>query len=184
MPSLLSFLRYVLLFPTGQLRWHPAILYEQVEDQANDPKEKYVSLAGFNRYRLHIRPEDVESIHLFLTGKLFQEYVCEVWAVAEQNRLNWIRFNQTKLRVELYKGLEDAVATDPDADWNQLGKRFILPSSFTRSTRNMQQHLQDALAINCFYGGGDLFHQQKGTWLQLPYYALLCLISSIRHNKA
>ena len=27
-------------------------------------------------------------------------------------------------------------------------------------------------------------HQQKGTWLQLPYYALLCLISSIRHNKA
>jgi len=64
-------LRYVLLFPTGQLGWHPAILYEQVEDQANDPKEKYVSLAGFNRYRLHIRPEDVESIHLFLTGKLF-----------------------------------------------------------------------------------------------------------------
>jgi hypothetical protein len=86
-----------------------------------------------------------------------------VWAVAEQNHLNWIRFNQTKLRVELYKGLEDGVATDSDADWNQLGKRFILPSSFTRSTRNMQQHLQDALAINCFYGGGDLFHQQKGT---------------------
>ena len=27
-------------------------------------------------------------------------------------------------------------------------------------------------------------HQQKGTWLQLPYYALLCLISSIRHDKA
>jgi hypothetical protein len=27
-------------------------------------------------------------------------------------------------------------------------------------------------------------HQQKGTWLQLPYYALLCLIELIRHNKA
>jgi hypothetical protein len=66
-------------------------------------------LAGFNKYRLHIRPENVESIHLFLTGKLFQEYVCEAWAVAEQNRLNWIRLNQTKLRVELYKGLQDAV---------------------------------------------------------------------------
>jgi len=62
---------YVLLFPTSQLGWHPAILYKQVEDQKNDPKEKYVSLAGFNRYHLHIRPEDVESIHLFLTGKLF-----------------------------------------------------------------------------------------------------------------
>jgi hypothetical protein len=29
-----------------------------------------------------------------------------------------------------------------------------------------------------------LGHQQKGTWLQLPYYALLCLIELIRHNKA
>jgi hypothetical protein len=86
-------LHYILLFPTGQLGWHPAILYKQVEDQADDPKEKYVSLAGFNRYHLHIRPKDVESIHLFLTGKLFQQYVCEVWAVAEQNCLNWIRFN-------------------------------------------------------------------------------------------
>jgi hypothetical protein len=81
-------LRYILLFPTGQLRWHPAILYEQVKDQADDSKEKYVSLAGLNRYRLHIRPEDVESIHLFLIGKLFQEYVYEVWAMAEQNCLN------------------------------------------------------------------------------------------------
>ena len=27
-------------------------------------------------------------------------------------------------------------------------------------------------------------HQQKGTWLQLPYHALLCLIELIRHNKA
>ena len=49
------------------------------------------------------------------------------------------------------------MATNLEADWNQLGKRFILPSSFTGSTRNMQQHLQDALAINCFYREGDLF---------------------------
>jgi hypothetical protein len=49
------------------------------------------------------------------------------------------------------------VAADLEADWNQLSKRFILLSTFTRSTRCMQQHLQDALAINCFYGGGDLF---------------------------
>ena len=26
-------LHYVLLFPTGQLGWHPAILYKQIEDQ-------------------------------------------------------------------------------------------------------------------------------------------------------
>jgi hypothetical protein len=49
------------------------------------------------------------------------------------------------------------VATNLDANWNQIGKRFILPSSFTRSIRYMQQHLQDALTINHFYEGGDLF---------------------------
>ena len=145
-------LRYVLLFPTGQLSWHPTIEYT-----TQDGKRKYVSLAEFHRYRLFIRPLHVESNHIFLTSNLFQEYVCEAWAVADQNRLNWIRLHQRELRVDVYKGLVDAVAANADADWNQLGTRFILPSSFTGSTRHMQQLLQDALAINRYYGGGDLF---------------------------
>jgi hypothetical protein len=49
------------------------------------------------------------------------------------------------------------VAANADDNLNELGKRFVLPSSFTGSTRNMQQHLQNALAINRYYGGGDLF---------------------------
>jgi Helitron helicase-like domain at N-terminus len=59
--------------------------------------------------------------------------------------------------VEVYQGLQDAVAADADVDLNELGKRFILPSSFAGSTCNMQQHSQDALAINRYFGGGDLF---------------------------
>jgi hypothetical protein len=49
------------------------------------------------------------------------------------------------------------VAAEADADWNQLGTRVILPSPFSDSTHHMQQLCQDALAINRFYGGGDLF---------------------------
>ena len=71
--------------------------------------------------------------------------------------VNWLRFNQSKPHAELYQGLVDAVAADADANLNQLGTRFILPSSFTGSTHHMQQLLQDALAINRYYGGGDLF---------------------------
>jgi hypothetical protein len=137
-------LRYVLLFPKGQLGWYPNIPYEEVENvdepdddedsDENERKQKCVSMAQYYKYRLHIRTEG--SHHLFLAGKLFQEYVCEVWAIAEQNRLKYIKTNQKKLRVELYKGLEDA-ATRDDIDLDQLGKRFILPSSFTGSTRNM-----------------------------------------------
>ena len=155
-------LRYVLLFPTGQLGWHHRLTFRDEEDGLPEEgrpehKRKHMSMAEFHRYRLHIRPLLTESQHLFLAGKLFQEYACETWAIAEQNRLNFVRSNQEKLRVELYQGLADAVAANADADWNQLGKRFVLPSSFTGSTRNMQQHLQDALAINRYYGGGDLF---------------------------
>ena len=145
-------LRYVLLFPTGQLGWFPNIPYH-----IQQGKRAHVSMAQYYRYRLFIRPTDVESNHIFLTCNLYQEYVCETWAIAEQNRLNWIRFHQKELRVDVYKGLVDAVAADADADWNQLGTRFILPSSFTGSTRHMQQLCQDALAINRYYGGGDLF---------------------------
>jgi hypothetical protein len=152
-------LRYVLLFPTGQLSWHPNILFQTVEEGAprGGNKRTHVSMAEFHCFCLFIRHPDVESDHIFRTGDLYQEYVCETWAVSEQNRLNWFRHNQDKLRKELYKGLVDAVAANADADWDQLGQRFILPSSFSGSTRHMQQLCQDALAINRYYGGGDLF---------------------------
>ena len=123
----------------------------------SEKKRRYVSLAEFQRYRLFIRPGDVESNHLFLTADLFHEYVCEAWAVAEQNCLNYLRLNQDKLWVEVYQGLVYAVAGNAEADWNELGTRFILPSSFSGGTRNMQQHCQDAYAINRYFGGGDLF---------------------------
>ena len=150
---------YVLLFPTGQLSWYPTILYQTVEEDApcDGNQHIHVSMAEFYRYCLFIHAPDVESDHIFLTANLFQEYVCETWAVSEQNRLNFIRLNQKKLRIDVYKGIVDAVSTNADADWSQLGKRYILPSTFSGSTRHMQQLCQDALAINRYYGGGDMF---------------------------
>ena len=49
------------------------------------------------------------------------------------------------------------MAANADASMDELGKRFILPLSFSGTICNMQQHLQDTLAINYYYGGGDLF---------------------------
>ena len=92
-----------------------------------------------------------------MAGKLFQEYVVDSWATTEQSRLNWIKFNQSKIRADTYQGLTDAVAADPDTDGQDLGQRLILPSSFPGSSRNMIQHCQDALAINRHYHGADFF---------------------------
>jgi hypothetical protein len=149
-------LHYVLLFPTGQMGWYTRIPYMEVENQRDAYKRKYVSLEEYLRYRFHIRPIHVESNHLFIAGKLFQAYVCESWAIAEQQRLGQLAAIQNNLRVELYQGLADAI-TNVDANINDLGRRTILPSSFSGGTRYMQQLCQDALAINRYFGGGDLF---------------------------
>jgi hypothetical protein len=151
-------LRYVLLFPTGQMGWYPTILYNELEEVTEDTRGRtYVSLEQYLRYRFHIRRSHFESNHLFLAGKLFQAYVCESWAIAEQKRLAQLDAIQDNLRVELYQGLADAIVANVDADINELGRRTILPSSFPGGTRYMQQLCQDALAINRYFGGGDLF---------------------------
>jgi len=150
-------LRYVLLFPTGQMGWHSGIRFTDVEDQPDPSKRTTVSLEEYFRYRFHIRPTHIESNHLFLAGKLFQAYVCEAWAVAEQKRLGQLAAIQNNLRAELYQGLADAIVANVDANPADLGKRTILPSSFSGGTRYMQQLCQDALAINRYFGGGDLF---------------------------
>jgi hypothetical protein len=75
---LYSSLCYVLLFPTGQMGWYPTIPYNEVEDQGPPGQRKNVSLEEYFCYRFHICPTHIESNHLFLAGKLFQAYVCEL----------------------------------------------------------------------------------------------------------
>jgi hypothetical protein len=42
-------------------------------------------------------------------GRLFQQYVVDMYAKVEGDRLNYVRFNQKQLRAELYQGLRDAI---------------------------------------------------------------------------
>jgi hypothetical protein len=49
------------------------------------------------------------------------------------------------------------VAADPAANGEDLGQRYILPSTFSGSSRSMIQNCQDALAINRHFHGADLF---------------------------
>jgi hypothetical protein len=149
-------LHYVLLFPTGQLGWYPRIPYIEVENQRDPYKRKHVSLEEYLHYHFHIHPIHVKSNHLFLAGKLFQAYVCEAWAVAEQQHLAQLAAIQDNLRVEPYQGLANAIV-NVDVNLNDLGRRTILPSSFSGGTCYMQQLYQNALAINRYFGGGDLF---------------------------
>jgi len=71
------------------------------DSDANERQQRHVSMAQFYKYHLHIHANG--SNHLFLVQTLFQKYVCEAWAVAEQNRLNFIKANQRTLELSSTK---------------------------------------------------------------------------------
>ena len=91
-------------------------------------------------------------------GHLFQQYIVDMYSKIEASCLLFIWHNQKKLRAELYCGLADALNVQgKDVDGAQIGKKIILPSSFTGSARYQHQLFQDAMAIVGRYGKPDLF---------------------------
>ena len=70
----------------------------------------------------------------------------------------YLRFNQSQLRADLYQGLADTVlASDGQVDRSQLGKKVILPLSFTGGPRYQHQLYQDAMGIVHRFGKTDFF---------------------------
>ena len=93
---------------------------------------------------------------LFKSGRLFQQYIVDVYASVEKDRLDYIRKNQNNLRSKIYQGIQDVVIKE-DTDGNAIGKKVILLSSHTGSLRYMIQNYQDAMTICRQYGNPDVF---------------------------
>ncbi|RCN43056.1 hypothetical protein ANCCAN_10937 [Ancylostoma caninum] len=139
---------YPLLFPTGEHGWH-------------DGMRKRNAQGGHSRvtqreYYSHILQERGTFNPLHYAGSLFQQYVVDAYVRMEQNRLQWHRVNQSKLRAENYKALQDYMVGD-EAMEGPPGRRIILPSSYPGSRRAQVQDYQDAMSIVSKYGKPDLF---------------------------
>jgi hypothetical protein len=85
---------------------------------------------------------------------LTQQYFRDQWLKIEEQRLNYIRFNQRQLRADLYCGFADAVASD---DTRNAGRYVVLPSTHLGSPRNMFGNFADAMGIMAMYGKPDYF---------------------------
>jgi hypothetical protein len=161
-------LHFPLLAPTGQSGWHPHLRFTFSDAHPRGPRSReFMSFCEFLKHRLHIRPSDVESDHYFRSGFLLQEYIVDSWAAAEHSRLDWIRHNQETIRAELYCGLVDALREG--LDLSSVGRKVILPSSFTCGPRSVQHNLQDALALLRIFKGSDLFitFTANPTWVEI-----------------
>lgn len=108
-------------------------------------------------YRLMIRTNT--DNHILKCRHLYHQFVVDMYAKIESERLRYIRHNQTKLRAEEYIHLRDAMNgnVDGNLDVDDIGNKCILPSSYIGSPRHMQEYIQDAMTYVRVHGRPDLF---------------------------
>ncbi|XP_076301721.1 uncharacterized protein LOC143219730 [Lasioglossum baleicum] len=145
-------LQYPLLFCRGEDGY--SISLPQRDPQTNQTLKKTVSAASFYSFRIMIR--EGEDNHLVYFRSLFSQFLVDMYAKIETERLMYIRKNQAQLRADSYIHLRDAIERQ-DVDVEQLGQKVVLPSSFTGGPRYMHERTQDAMTYVRQYGRPDLF---------------------------
>lgn len=135
---------------------------------------------NYYSYRLMIRQD--KDNHILKCRQLFHQYIVDMYAKIETERLLFIRLNQTKLRSEEYIHLRDAVINDGNV--NEMGRMVILPATFTGSPRHMHEYAQDAMTFVRSYGRPDLFitFTCNPTWDEIKELLLPGQSSSDRHD--
>lgn len=144
-------LQYPLMFPRGEDGY--AINLKQVNPVTRINVSSKVSSKDYYAFRIMIR--DGSSNHILKCRQLFHQYLVDMYAKVESERLLYIRLNQSTLRAEQYVHLKDAIRTDGNSD--NHGKLIILPSSFQGSPRHMHEYTQDSMTYVKNYGRPDLF---------------------------
>jgi len=74
----------------------------------------------------------------------------------ESEKLSFIKYNQSKLRVDKYNNICQA-SSSSQSQGSQQGKIVVLPSSFIGSRRFMDQLYFDGMTICRYMGFPDLF---------------------------
>lgn len=145
-------LQYPLMFCYGEDGY--SINTQQIDPQNKTPLKKTVSATEFYAYRIMEREK--QENHIFYFRNLFNQFFVDMYANIQTERLSFIRNNQSKLGVENYIHLQDAMSRG-DADLTNFGKAVFLPSSFTGGPRYMHERTQDAMTYVRHYGRPDLF---------------------------
>ncbi|KAL3618781.1 hypothetical protein CASFOL_037443 [Castilleja foliolosa] len=146
-------LQYPLLLPYGEDGFTEDIPLTSQKNITENGR-KYISVREYFAFRLHNRKDEATTI--LSSRRLFQQFIVDAHIIVETFRLNFVYLNQKKFRVDIYKGLEEAVVSG-DYDPKCREKRIILPSTFFGGARCMIQNYQDAMAICRSVGYPDLF---------------------------
>lgn len=147
-------MQYPLLFPYGEDGYHTKIRHS---NKSKGVRNK-LTIKEFLSYRIFDREGEARTI--LSSRKLFQQFLVDGYMMMEAHRLAFIMRNQPLLRSDNYRTLDDAIrrgeldAGDPAGN---VGKRFVLPSSFVGGPRYMVNNFQDTMAICKSIGYPELF---------------------------
>ncbi|XP_057451974.1 uncharacterized protein LOC130743762 [Lotus japonicus] len=147
-------LQYPILFPYGEKGFSEDIDFANSFNVNTDPRRDHISLREWVVFRLFER--QFECKRIFLSRRLFQQFVVDCYSMVESQRLYYIRNNQSTIRRHFLEGIEEAMARG-DTDSSKVGSRVYLPASFKGGKRYMFNNCQDAMALSRVYGYPDLF---------------------------
>jgi len=91
-----------------------------------------------------MRSED--CTYLLKMGRLFQQYIVDMFVKLENTKLDFYRNNRKAIRATLYQGLLDSVNQGETCAGN-VGHRVILPPSFVGGPRDMKRRFLNTLAL-------------------------------------
>jgi len=105
-----------------------------------------------------------------------------MYVKVETERLNFIRFNQSKLKLNEYIHLRDAIATEGDVA--NIGRLTIFPTTHVGSPRHMHEYALEAMTHMRNYGCPDLFitFTCNSKWPEITNQLMTGQTSSDRHN--
>ncbi|XVF67234.1 hypothetical protein PTKIN_Ptkin10aG0104100 [Pterospermum kingtungense] len=146
-------MQYPILFPYGEDGFHLDIKYQSTT-RRRQTKRGCVTAREY--YAFVIQQRLGQGLSLIKGGKLFHQYVVDAFTSVEGMCLDYVKRNQKKLRSDILQGVFDALARG-DRDADTIGKRIILPVTFTAGPRYLMQNYQDAMAICRKFGYPDLF---------------------------
>ena len=144
-------LQYPILFPKGEDGYQLGI--KQTNPCTGVLTTKNVSSQDFYAHRIMVRKQT--GNHVLKCRQLLSQYVVDMYAKVESERLLYIRLNQKQLRVDNYIHLRDALSEGNNAA--NMGQLTILPSSFTGGPRYMMEKTQDAMTYVRKFGKPDFF---------------------------
>ncbi|KAL6579387.1 hypothetical protein OROMI_009603 [Orobanche minor] len=125
--------------------------------EENRWKRNNVAAREFYCYLFQIRANDATNI--LRAGRLVQQHQIDCYVKIETQRLDYFRSEQVQhdLRIESFEGIIESMACDGNLSGEKIGQKFVLPSSYIGSPRDMQRRYLNALALVSEYGKPDFF---------------------------